>query len=164
MRKGKLKRILIILVVLIVVGSVACGGKGKDNSATEVPEEPETEAVVEDEAADAEATEAEPEAEAEEAAESSGSGDRPETDISPEFKETMDSYEEFFDEYVDFLNNFDENTSDPQMLMEYASLVSKEADMFQKMEDMDENEMTTAELAYYLEVTARIEAKLATVQ
>lgn len=93
----------------------------------------------------------------------SGGGDRPETDISPEFKETMDSYEAFFDEYVEFMNNYDANTSDPELLMEYAELMSKEADMLQKMEAMDESDMTTAEAAYYLEVTARIEAKLATV-
>ena len=46
---------------------------------------------------------------------------------------------------------------------EEGEIDSKEADMLQKMESMDESEMTTAEAAYYLEVTARIEAKLATV-
>ena len=76
----------------------------------------------------------------------------------------MDSYEEFFDEYVEFMNNYDENSSDPAMLMEMSELMTKEADMLQKMESMDQSEMTTAEAAYYLEVTARIEAKLATVQ
>ena len=50
------------------------------------------------------------------------------------------------------------------MLMEMSELMTKEADMLQKMESMDQSEMTTAEAAYYLEVTARIEAKLATVQ
>ena len=99
-----------------------------------------------------------------ESSSSSNSGDRPETDISPEFKKTMDSYEEFFDEYVDFMKNYDENTSDPAMLMKMSELMTKEADMLQKMESMDQSEMTTAEAAYYLEVTARIEAKLATVQ
>lgn len=89
--------------------------------------------------------------------------DRAETDISPEFKETMDSYEAFFDEYVEFMNNYDENTTDPELLMKYSELLSKEADMLQKMEAMDESDMTTAEAAYYAEVTARIEAKLATV-
>ena len=93
----------------------------------------------------------------------SDSEDRPETDISPEFKETMDSYEAFFDEYVEFMKKYDANSSDPELLMQAAEMMSKEADMLQKMEDMDESEMTTAEAAYYLEVTARIEAKLATV-
>ena len=93
----------------------------------------------------------------------SGSADRPETDISPEFKETMDSYEEFFDEYVEFMKKYDANASDPELLMEAADMLSKEAEMYEKLESMDESEMTTAEAAYYLEVTARIEAKLATV-
>ena len=94
---------------------------------------------------------------------SGGDEDRPETDISPEFKETMDSYEAFFDEYVEFMNTYDANTTDPELLMKYSELLSKEADMLQKMEAMDESNMTTAEAAYYAEVTARIEAKLATV-
>ena len=94
---------------------------------------------------------------------SGGDEDRPETDISPEFKETMDSYEAFFDEYVEFMNTYDENTTDPELLMQYSELLSKEADMLQKLEAMDESDMTTAEAAYYAEVTARIEAKLATV-
>lgn len=94
---------------------------------------------------------------------SGGDEDRPETDISPEFKETMDSYEAFFDEYVEFMNTYDENTTDPELLMKYSELLSKEADMLQKLEAMDESDMTTAEAAYYAEVTARIEAKLATV-
>lgn len=98
-----------------------------------------------------------------ESSEGAEKADRPETDISPEFKETMDSYEAFFDEYVEFMNNYDENTSDPELLMKYSELLSKEADMLQKMEAMDESDMTTAEAAYYAEVTARIEAKLATV-
>ena len=68
-----------------------------------------------------------------------------------------------FDEYVEFMNTYDENTTDPELLMKYSELLSKEADMLQKLEAMDESDMTTAEAAYYAEVTARIEAKLATV-
>ena len=40
------------------------------------------------------------------------------------------------------------------------SLLSEESTMLEEMENMDESEMTNAELAYYLEVTARIEKKL----
>ena len=93
----------------------------------------------------------------------SDSGDRAETDISPEFKATMDKYEEFFDEYVDFMNKYKENPTDVTLLAESADMLTKEAEMMKEMEAMDESEMTTAESAYYLEVTARIYSKLSTV-
>ena len=86
-----------------------------------------------------------------------------ETEISADFKATMDSYEEFFDEYVDFMKKYNENPTDTEMLMELSNMMTKEADMLKKLEAMDQSEMTTAEAAYYLEVTARINSKLATV-
>lgn len=93
----------------------------------------------------------------------SKSEDRAETDISPEFKATMDSYEEFFDEYVEFMQKYKENPSDTTLLMEMSGMMTKEAEMLKQLDEMDENEMTTAEAAYYLEVTARINEKLASV-
>jgi hypothetical protein len=38
--------------------------------------------------------------------------------------------------------------------------MTEETEMLDQMEKMDESEMNTAELAYYIEVTARIEKKL----
>ena len=93
----------------------------------------------------------------------SGDKDSAETDISPEFKATMDSYEEFFDEYVDFMKKYKENPTDAEMVSQLSDMMTKEADMLNKLESMDESKMTTAEAAYYLEVTARIEKKLASV-
>ena len=47
--KGRKRLIIgIIIVVLIIIG-MACGGKGNDNNGSDVAEEPETEAIVEEE-------------------------------------------------------------------------------------------------------------------
>jgi hypothetical protein len=45
-------------------------------------------------------------------------------------------------------------------MSEMTELLAEESTMLDQMESMDESEMNNAELAYYLEVTARIEKKL----
>lgn len=146
----KLKKFAILIIVaLVVLSIISCGG-GKSKSEekptseeTEVSTSQETDTNVEEEKSDTE--------------------DRDETEVSPDFKATMDKYEEFFDEYVDFMKKYNENPTDATLLAESADMLTKEAEMMKEMEAMDESEMTTAEAAYYLEVTARIQEKLATV-
>lgn len=80
--------------------------------------------------------------------------------ISPEFKKTMDDYEAWFDHYCEVMKKYQEDPSDLELMSEMTDLLSEEADMLEQMENMDQSEMTNAELAYYIEVTARIEKKL----
>ena len=99
---------------------------------------------------------------------SSGESDQGESDsgesdsgvLSPEFKKTMDDYEAWFDHYCEVMKKYNENPSDMELLSEMSELISEEAEMLEQMENMDQSEMNTAELAYYLEVTARIEKNL----
>lgn len=83
------------------------------------------------------------------------------TGIRPEFKEAMDSYEAFFDEYIEFLESYDAN--DMSMLLEYTSFLSQYNETMGKLEDIDESELSPEEDAYYLEVMLRIDQKLITV-
>ena len=95
--------------------------------------------------------------------ESDDSDDSSSTDsglISPEFKKTMDDYEAFFDHYCEVMKKYEENPSDLELLSEMTDLLSEETAMLEQMENMDQSDMNAAELAYYLEVTARIEKKL----
>ena len=80
--------------------------------------------------------------------------------LSPDFKKTMDDYEAWFDHYCEVMKKYEENPSDIELLSEMSDLLTEEATMLEEMENMDQSEMNTAELAYYLEVTARIEKKL----
>ena len=80
--------------------------------------------------------------------------------LSPEFKKTMDDYEAWFDHYCEVMKKYEENPSDLELLSEMSELLAEESTMLDQMENMDQNDMNTAELAYYLEVTARIEKKL----
>lgn len=97
------------------------------------------------------------------AEESSGSEEKNEDRgaVSADFKETMDSYEAFFDEYVAFMKRYNENPSDLSLLSEYADYMSKYSDYLDKLDDIEQDELTDAELAYYMEVHSRILKKIA---
>ena len=80
--------------------------------------------------------------------------------LSPEFKKTMDDYEAWFDHYCEVMKKYQDNPSDMSLLSEMTDLLSEEAEVLEQMNNMDQSEMNAAELAYYLEVTARIEKNL----
>ena len=135
-----MKKVLVVIVALILV--FAFFGCSKDDTA---PSEQNTETVETTEAA----------GEEKESSEEADSGL-----LSPEFKKTMDDYEAWFDHYCEVMKKYEENPSDLELLSEMTDLLSEETEMLEQMENMDESEMNNAELAYYLEVTARIEKKL----
>ena len=140
----KIKNISILMVLALLLSMTACGGGQQAET------EPETEST----AATTTVSEEESTTETETSDES---------EVSADFKATMDSYEEFFDQYVDFMQRYKENPTDTELLMEMSDMMTKEADILRKLEAMDQSTMTTAEAAYYLEVTARINQKLASV-
>ena len=72
----------------------------------------------------------------------------------------MDDYEAWFDHYCDVMKRYQEDSSNLELLSEMTDLLTEETTMLEQMENMDQSEMNTAELAYYIEVTARIEKKL----
>ena len=80
--------------------------------------------------------------------------------IRPEFKEAMDNYEAFFDEYCEFMKKYNESDDTTSLLADYASYMVKYTDTMQKMNNISEDELTDAEVAYYAEASARISAKL----
>lgn len=79
--------------------------------------------------------------------------------MDPEFKKTMDDYEAWFDHYCEVMKKYKENPTDLELMSEVTDLLTEETEMLEQMDNMDQSEMNTAELAYYLEVTARIEKK-----
>lgn len=81
-------------------------------------------------------------------------------EIRSEFKEAMDSYEAFYDEYCDLLKQYTQNPSDSALLTKYFDMMAKVIEMDEKFKAWDEKDMTTAEQKYYIEVSARIAQKL----
>lgn len=80
--------------------------------------------------------------------------------IRPEFKEAMDSYEAFYNEYCEFMKKYKANPTDLTLLGEYAGMMTKSTEMTQKFEAWNEADMNDAELTYYLEVNNRVAQKL----
>ena len=181
-KMGLIKKILIALVVILVLGAAFGGGKGKSSSKdkatdnNEVTQE-QTSQVQEPESAPVEAPQSAPEpAPQPEPAPEAAPEQAPvveeqaaetildETLIRPEFKEAMDSYEAFFDEYVETMKLYESDPTNAETLMQMSEMVSKEATMLKEFDDWEkEDNMTMAETAYYLEVQSRIYAKLAEV-
>lgn len=63
-----------------------------------------------------------------------------ETTIRPEFKEAVDSYEDFFDEYVAFMEKYSESDDTASMLADYSSYMTQYAETMEKMESIDEDD------------------------
>lgn len=78
--------------------------------------------------------------------------------VRPEIKEAIDSYEAFFNEYADFMESYD--SSDLSAMTEYLSMMQQYADTMEKMDDMEDDDLTSAELNYYTQATLRIEQRL----
>lgn len=81
--------------------------------------------------------------------------------MRPEFKEAMDSYEAFYDEYCEFMKAYSENPYDLTLLGQYAEIVEKATEVEEAFEEWDSDDLNSTELQYYMEVTARIAQKLA---
>ena len=80
--------------------------------------------------------------------------------ISSDFKKAMDSYESFKNEYVDFMKRYQENPADLSLLSDYADYISKYADFCEDFAEWENEDLNTEEMAYYVDVQARVSKKL----
>lgn len=80
--------------------------------------------------------------------------------LRPEFKEAMDAYEAFYDEYCELMTKYMKNPSDLTLMTQYMELLDKSGEMDEAFEKWDDEDMSPAELQYYLEVTDRVMDKL----
>lgn len=80
--------------------------------------------------------------------------------MRPEFKEAMDAYEAFYDEYCEFMAEYEKNPSDMTLLLKYTEMLAKMTEMNEAFEAWDEEELNDAELKYYLDVSNRVMQKL----
>ncbi len=100
------------------------------------------------------APEEETEATQETASQSSG------TDVSADFKSTMDSYESFMNKYVDFMKKYENSSDTTSMLSEYTEMMQEYSDFAAKIDAIDEDSLSTSDYAYYMEVMTRVNKKL----
>lgn len=78
--------------------------------------------------------------------------------IRPEFREMMDSYEVFFEEYAAFMEKYQQadTAHAANMLADWSNYMTKYADVMSKLQAVDQSELSPAEAVYYTEVNARI--------
>lgn len=153
MKKKKLFAAAAMSLAILMTASLS--GCGKDSSSEDdAKESTSVVSEISDESSD---VESEPETEKPKKEESSES-----EEVSSSFKETMDEYEEFMDKYVDFMKSYDAN--DVTMLSEYTELLSQYNTYMDKVSKIDEDSLSSADLAYYLDVTNRVNKKLLEVQ
>ncbi len=81
--------------------------------------------------------------------------------VDPDLKAFLDSYEDYIDEYVDFMKKYN---SDPNnmisMLGEYGDMMQKYSDFAEKLDQYDSDNMSAADYKYYIEVTTRCTQKM----
>lgn len=165
-----MKKILLGIFTAIIVCSVtACGGnkasQPEENSVTNVEEStynkesddneeatniPETNADNEDNSnvanntSDSETTDEETEG----------------TGLSDEFVAAMDTYEQFFNDYCDFMVEYANSDDVLSMSADYAEWMKNYAENMEALENWESEDMTEEELNYYLDVMTRINKRL----
>ncbi len=82
------------------------------------------------------------------------------SEVSPDFKANMDQYEKFFDSYVDFMKAFSKDDATAEQLLEYNKFMSEYPKTQEAINNIDTNNLSDADKAYYVEVTERISKKL----
>lgn len=82
------------------------------------------------------------------------------TGISQEFKDAMDSYEAYMDEYVEFMKKYNANPTDPTLISQYSTMLQKYSEQVSAFDKWNSADMTTEETSYYIEVQSRVSQKL----
>lgn len=77
-----------------------------------------------------------------------------------EFKEAMDSYEAFFDEYCEFMKKYNSSGNPVSMLNDYMSFLSRYTEAMTDLNEIRDGELNNIEVLYFVEVMARINQKL----
>lgn len=151
------KYLAILLVFTLVLSFSACGTVNNANSEENISVEQNTNAATKD--TEPAATNEQEETTEQTKAQESGLVDG----MRPEFKEAMDAYEDFYEDYVAFMKKYKANPTDLSLLSDYADMMADAADMDKKFKTWDQGEMNSAELSYYMDVNARVLKMLADV-
>ena len=76
------------------------------------------------------------------------------------FKESMDQYEAFIDEYIAFMKKYQDSDNAIGMLIDYTKYLKRYAEFEKMVREIDEKSLTRDEKAYFLEVQKRVTQKL----
>ena len=80
--------------------------------------------------------------------------------MDPDLKAFLDEYEAFMYDYIEFMDKYENSDDVFSMLDDYTKMMTKYAEFAKALEKYDEDEMSAADAAYYLEVTNRVNQKM----
>lgn len=83
--------------------------------------------------------------------------------ISQDFRTAMDSYEAFYDEYCDVLRRYQLDPTNYSLLFQYNELLKKAAEVDAAFQHWNDDDLSSEELQYYIEVNNRVMQKIASV-
>lgn len=162
-----MKRIVVLLLTAVLLLSLAACGSDAPNASDDIPfSESSVDNTTEKRQEPSSSIDQAPVQDTSAETSSSTKGEDALTDdtlvdgIRPEFKEAMDSYEAFYDEYCDFMKKYRENPSDLELLAAYTDMLERLVDMDAKFEAWANEDLTDEETKYYIEVADRVAKKL----
>lgn len=145
------------LLVMSMMGLMGCGGQKKTE---EKKEETSQEASSSSSKSTESSSESKPDEKPAEKPAESSSGTAQTSGLRAEFKEAMDAYEKFVDEYVAFMQKYKANPTDKNLLSEYSKIVQRSTDMTSKFQNWKSNNLNKEELKYYLDLSSRMTKKM----
>ena len=152
-----MKKLLSCLLAMVMAFSLtACGDSGEASGA----EEPEQSAVSAEETADTSDAPAEEQPQPEEAPAEPEPAPAQTTGLRPDFKEAMDSYEAFYDEYCAAMQQMSEDPGNLEVLASYTEMLGKMEDMSEAFDAWESEDLNDEEMAYYLDVNNRVLKKM----
>lgn len=80
--------------------------------------------------------------------------------LDKDFKAAMDAYEKFINEYVDIVKKYTANPTDMSLLEDYTDYLNRYAEVCNTFAEWEDEDLSTEELAYYVDVQARVAKKL----
>ncbi|MBP3728470.1 MAG: zinc-ribbon domain-containing protein [Pseudobutyrivibrio sp.] len=83
--------------------------------------------------------------------------------VNPDLKAFLDSYEDFVDDYVVFMEKYYDNPTDLSLLTDYTEFLQDYSDFTNKLNQYDTRDMSTDDYNYYIEVTSRCSQKMLSV-
>lgn len=79
---------------------------------------------------------------------------------SGDFKKMMDEYEAFMDDYVAFMKKYKNSDDAMNMAEDYSEMLEKYGKFQKKIDNVDTDELSSEDLAYYNKVTQRVLEKI----
>ncbi len=80
--------------------------------------------------------------------------------VNASFRKVMDDYESFMNKYVEFMKRYKNSSDTMSMLAEYSTMMQDYAKFADSISSYNQNNLSTADWAYYIEVTTRVNKKL----